>query len=172
MPKGYRKDGKTIGDDLKGRTAWNKGQKRVVTWGKNLSKALKGRKMTPEWRKKMSEAQKRRYLNGRTKEHSKNISLGKIGKPNLSRRGKNSNWWRGGVTTEDRKRLTSTIWERLRLKIIERDGRRCNICGIFPERIEVHHIVPWRLSHDDSEENLMAVCPKCHRHLERGWKGE
>lgn len=169
MPRGYRKNGKTIGNDMKGKPAWNKGQKRVVTWGANLSKALKGRKLTPEWKDKIRQA-KLKYKT--TENHAKNISRAKIGKPNYGRRGAKSNWWKGGVAAEYKKRVTSTGWERLRLKIIERDGGRCNVCGIFPQRIEVHHITPWRISHDDSEENLMAVCCPCHRRLDRGWFGE
>ena len=165
MPKGYRKNGKTIGDDLKGRPAWNKGQKRIVTWGHNLSKALKGRKIY--WADKISASNKKYYAkNGRSEEHSRAISNGKIGKPNPKRSGAYSNWWKGGVTPEYKKRVTSTGWERLRLKIIERDGKRCQVCGVFPKRIEVHHIVPWRLSHDDSEENLITLCAPCHRRLD------
>lgn len=170
MPRGYYKDGRSIfGAYLKGKPAWNRGKKRNVTWGANISKALKGRKISAEWREKMSNSAKGKI---RSAEHCKAISNGKLGKPNPLRAGANSNWWKGGVTAEYQKRVTSTGWERLRLKIIQRDGSRCQICGIFPKRIEVHHIVPWRLSHDDSEENLMTVCCPCHRHLDRGWKGE
>lgn len=28
---------------------------------------------------------------------------------------------------------------------------------------EVSHIIPFNLSHDDSVENLMVLCPTCHK---------
>lgn len=141
----------------------NKGKTRNVTWGAALSKALKGRKMTPEWRKKMSDSAKGKI---KSPEHCKAISESKKGKPNPLRAGENSNWWKGGVTPEYKKRITSTRWERLRREIIKRDGGRCQMCGVFPARIEVHHIIPWRISKDDSPENLMTICPPCHRRLD------
>jgi hypothetical protein len=46
------------------------------------------------------------------------------------------------------------------------DTERCYFC---PKRngIEVHHIVPQRFQGADNRENLVAVCDKCHKKLER-----
>jgi len=46
------------------------------------------------------------------------------------------------------------------------DTERCYFC---PKRnaIEVHHIVPQRFRGGDGRENLVAVCDKCHKKLER-----
>jgi len=33
-------------------------------------------------------------------------------------------------------------------------------------RLEVHHIVPFRLSHDNSENNLIPLCSRCHKKIE------
>ena len=47
--------------------------------------------------------------------------------------------------------------------------RRCQVChsenfvtnhGFYSE---VHHLIPWAISHDDSRENLVVVCANCHR---------
>ena len=63
-------------------------------------------------------------------------------------------------------------WPRLREQIRARDGYRCRICGA-PEgqrAHEVHHIVPFRLFADPREanrpENLITLCPTCHRRAE------
>ena len=34
------------------------------------------------------------------------------------------------------------------------------------ERLESHHIVPRRFDGDDTDENLVDVCPTCHSKLE------
>lgn len=41
----------------------------------------------------------------------------------------------------------------------------CYFCGEI-ERIEQHHIVPRRFNGDDTDENLVSVCPTCHSKLE------
>ena len=42
----------------------------------------------------------------------------------------------------------------------------CHFCQ-ESEVLEQHHIVPRRHGGDDSPENLVTVCPNCHRKLER-----
>lgn len=41
----------------------------------------------------------------------------------------------------------------------------CAICGRV-KRLQVHHIVPWRLSKDNSQDNLIPLCPKHHKMIE------
>ena len=38
----------------------------------------------------------------------------------------------------------------------------CEMCSKTVLRIEEHHIIPWYLSQDDSESNIMKVCRSCH----------
>jgi hypothetical protein len=33
-------------------------------------------------------------------------------------------------------------------------------------RLDVHHIVPYRLTHDNSPNNLIPLCKKCHKKAE------
>lgn len=33
-------------------------------------------------------------------------------------------------------------------------------------RLHVHHIVPYRLTHDNDNANLIPLCPKCHKNVE------
>ncbi len=72
-------------------------------------------------------------------------------------------------------------WPRQRAAALARDGHRCRHCGM-PEReghpLEVHHLVPfatfgyipgvndlYRLA--NRLENLVTLCPACHRRAER-----
>ena len=42
---------------------------------------------------------------------------------------------------------------------------RCHFCG-EQSVLETHHIVPRRFDGSDKDENLVDVCPTCHRKLE------
>ena len=51
-------------------------------------------------------------------------------------------------------------------KILDRDNRTCQICGATEAegaRLEVDHIIPFTVSHDNSETNLRASCTYCNR---------
>ncbi len=83
--------------------------------------------------------------------------------------GKNNYMWKGG---KRKWKLTyydsyyQTKWQELRLKIYERDNWTCQICGVNCQKknkIQCHHIVPYRISQDNSESNLITLCVKCHR---------
>lgn len=58
--------------------------------------------------------------------------------------------------------MKESEWHDLNRRVIARDGGRCFKC---PARanLEVHHIIPLRFSHDDSMDNLITLCPSCHR---------
>ena len=38
----------------------------------------------------------------------------------------------------------------------------CEMCGRKVKMVHDHHIIPWNLSHDDSESNVIRLCPVCH----------
>lgn len=40
--------------------------------------------------------------------------------------------------------------------------QKCEMCGKAGITLVDHHIIPWWLSHDDSESNVMKLCSKCH----------
>jgi len=37
------------------------------------------------------------------------------------------------------------------------------MCGKKVKVVHEHHMIPWYLSHDDSDSNIMRLCPKCHK---------
>jgi len=50
-------------------------------------------------------------------------------------------------------------------KIRERDNHTCQLCG-GPGH-DVDHIIPWRISHDNSATNLRVLCHPCNVSLRR-----
>jgi HNH endonuclease len=59
---------------------------------------------------------------------------------------------------------------KLRMKVLNRDKRRCMICGASPannEHVELHlhHIIPFGVGGITDENNLITVCHTCHKGL-------
>ena len=60
---------------------------------------------------------------------------------------------------------------RLRMAVLNRDGRRCRICGRRPDEhvdvfLEVHHIRPWGKYGITDPSNLLTLCHTCHAGLD------
>jgi len=60
-----------------------------------------------------------------------------------------------------RLRLDPGSYEHLRQQVLRRDGWRCQSCGSM-SNVEVHHKEFRSRRGDDSEENLVTLCIKCH----------
>ena len=56
----------------------------------------------------------------------------------------------------------------LRRRILVEAGHRCAIPTCRHIEVEVHHIVPWANCREHSYDNLIALCPNCHRRADRG----
>lgn len=41
----------------------------------------------------------------------------------------------------------------------------CAVCGT-PHNLQIHHIIPYRLTHDNSHDNLIPLCVKHHKWVE------
>jgi 5-methylcytosine-specific restriction endonuclease McrA len=67
---------------------------------------------------------------------------------------------------QPRLRLDPELYERLRAQVLRRDGWRCQICG-SSLNLEVHHKDFRSKGGDDSEENLITLCAKCHSQVHR-----
>ena len=48
-----------------------------------------------------------------------------------------------------------------RERALKRDGYSCQYCG-NKDDVHVHHIVPYRISKDNSLNNLISLCRSCH----------
>ncbi|MYM31963.1 hypothetical protein GTP58_26885 [Duganella sp. CY15W] len=57
--------------------------------------------------------------------------------------------------------------KKLRMEILNRDKRRCLICGRSPMyyvdvELHVHHAIPWGRGGITEEANLISLCKTCH----------
>jgi hypothetical protein len=64
---------------------------------------------------------------------------------------------------EYRKKWLDPRWQKVRLRILERDDWKCRQCGAIDRTLNVHHLWyestdPW----DAPEESLAALCRDCH----------
>jgi hypothetical protein len=86
------------------------------------------------------------------------------GKLNPKISGKNHHNWRGGVTNETKRRIGLIDWILVRNSVFNRDGYRCRCCGkgCNNGKLHCHHQIPYRISKDNSLNNLISLCNKCH----------
>lgn len=70
-------------------------------------------------------------------------------------------------------------WQEQRQKVLARDGHKCRMCGGTEIMLHVHHIRPFRefgyvRGQNDNDQqaneidNLITLCPSCHRRAEEG----
>ena len=55
-------------------------------------------------------------------------------------------------------------WNVIRKRILERDSNTCQLClrkGV--SKLHIHHILKRREGGSDYDDNLLTVCPPCHR---------
>lgn len=55
-------------------------------------------------------------------------------------------------------------WSKIRLEVIK-SFPHCAVCGTT-KNLQVHHITPFRLTRDNSKQNLVPLCLKHHRWIE------
>lgn len=56
----------------------------------------------------------------------------------------------------------------LRRRVLVEAGHRCAIPTCRHIDVDVHHIVPWETCQVHEYENLITLCPNCHRRADRG----
>ena len=62
--------------------------------------------------------------------------------------------------------LDPVSYETLRQRVLRRDGWRCQSCGTM-SNLEIHHKQFRSHSGEDSEENLITLCIRCHAGIHR-----
>lgn len=85
--------------------------------------------------------------------------------------GENHHGYKGGRYF-GRDGFNITEWKnKIRPAILERDEYTCKRCGANQETaiIHVHHIIPWSVSEDNSQENLISLCVSCHKFVEENY---
>lgn len=53
-------------------------------------------------------------------------------------------------------------WIEQRNKAFDRDAGCCQLCGFEEGLLDVHHIIPYRVSKNNSLNNLITLCKHCH----------
>lgn len=73
----------------------------------------------------------------------------------------NPNWRGGQVYNSNKKNAALKI---LRPIIRERDNYTCQKCGLNKKGtiLDVHHIIPYRLTQNNELDNLILLCHSCH----------
>jgi hypothetical protein len=56
----------------------------------------------------------------------------------------------------------------LRRRVLVEAGHRCAIPTCRYIEVDVHHIVPWAQCQAHEYDNLIALCPNCHRRADAG----
>lgn len=70
--------------------------------------------------------------------------------------GPKSHFWRGGKMAP-----YVGVWHERRKEALERDGYKCVLCN-SQDRVQVHHIIPYRYSRSHNINNLVCLCRSCH----------
>jgi hypothetical protein len=92
----------------------------------------------------------------------------RISKTLVGKMVKEKHWnWKGGISTDIQIRVNSYEWKQIRKVIYQRDNWSCQICGVqYKDKngrgMHVHHIIPYRVTRDNSNENLITLCTSCH----------
>lgn len=55
-------------------------------------------------------------------------------------------------------------WKKARTEALKR-APFCALCGVF-SKLQVHHIVPFRINQNNQQTNLVPLCLRCHKHVE------
>lgn len=69
-------------------------------------------------------------------------------------------------------------WRKTAKQIRRRDNYKCTSCGVsnakclklYGHGLQVHHIIPMRLSEDNLPSNLRTLCSRCHTRIEHQFK--
>lgn len=158
-------------------SSWNKGKHLSAEHRAKISLANKGKRTGKTWEEIFGAAQarsmrERAVARRRTPEQGERTSIslkkayaeGRKAKPNWS--GPTHPAWKGGHKDL---RLMSPEWKKRRKEVYARDQWLCRRCGKHcgAKEIQCHHVIPYRISQDDSTGNLVTLCLACHCAIER-----
>ena len=110
-----------------------------------------------------------------SEETKEKLRLSRIGnKSTLGKRGKDANNWKGGKTSESRKRRSRIEWKEWRQSVYERDDWTCQNCLKSGVHLHPHHILNHYSNIDLVYEidNGITFCKDCHYmfHSKYGFK--
>lgn len=123
-----------------------------------IGEGRKGKPMPKEAKLKISKAQKLIWTNSKKLEASQRV------------RGENHPNWKGGRPKRDGMYVGNTRENVIACR--ERDNNTCQMCGAtkqenYNRNMSVHHIIPYYDSFDNSLDNLICLCRRCHSKADR-----
>ena len=123
-----------------------------------------GKRLSPEARQRQIEAMKKKVF---SEEHKRKLRL-------TVKKGKDSNFWRGGIATINnivRHSLEYRLW---RTAVFERDNYTCIWCGQRGGRLNADHIKPFAFYPElrFAIDNGRTLCERCHKTTETWGKHE
>ena len=80
---------------------------------------------------------------------------------------KDGKWKERSVLRRKIIRQMGDDYNKIRVMVYMRDGFCCRDCGKSKKYLDVHHIVPFFESFDNSLNNLISLCKKCHAQREK-----
>ncbi|MCQ4364557.1 HNH endonuclease [Mycobacterium gordonae] len=72
--------------------------------------------------------------------------------------------WKNRPRTASSARTNQTHWQKLRVRVLQRDNHQCRIRGprCLGAADQVDHIIPVHRGGTDTDDNAQAVCRPCH----------
>lgn len=147
---------------------------------RNIGLSLAGKKLPQETRAKMRASMLEAVKRGHpgcfqpghkphiTPERNAKISTTKMGMKRPDITGPKNKCWKGGISFKYSRYLDNYTWDETRWRILKRDKHTCQHCGLRSKYLDVHHKIPFAISRDDSDDNLISLCRSCH--MKEEWK--
>lgn len=73
--------------------------------------------------------------------------------------------------TDYREYLASSLWKKIRKRVLDRDAHRCRTCGRIAKQVH-HGKYDYRTMTGRDLTHLAALCAGCHKKIERHPSGE
>lgn len=142
------------------------------------SATIKAKFADPAYRKRKSETYKQMYKNGfnptlgkhwkLSKETRRRQSLAQSGEknPGYGKTGEKCHFWRGGITSANKRERTTLVYRQWRKAVFERDNYQCVIGGKeHGNKLNADHIKPFAYFPKLRNEitNGRTLCVACHR---------
>ncbi len=131
---------------------WKNNNTRRKIQGDKIKQDFKDGRRDPLHLRNVARTAEARKSNSDAKKGKNNAMYGKLGPSNPL--------WKGGKITE-----YGPGWHSIRKMARRRDGDKCVRCE-STKQLEVHHIIPYRKTQDNSLENLVTLCHVCHEKVE------
>lgn len=154
----------------KGQIPWNKNKSHSEETRRKMSESHKGKKHSEEHKRKIRESCKktcknpkmRKLMSERAKKAWQEGKMNGFKKGDPKIMGENNPRYTG--YTHKKYKIKQLEWLALRQLILERDNFKCQSCGRTHHemRLDIHHKIPFRISGDNSPENLITLCRSCH----------